>query len=69
MFCPSLPGQLDLKSQRSDSISKSWRGLSRALLRSLQWAPFSVHEVVQVVVMPRSHFLQTATHWSINFEL
>jgi hypothetical protein len=27
-------------------------------------APFSVHDVVQVVVMPRWHCLQTATHWS-----
>jgi hypothetical protein len=25
-------------------------------------APFNVHDVVQVTVVPRSHLLQTATH-------
>jgi hypothetical protein len=69
-----IPAKTALFENRSGliQISKSWRrrrGLSPALLGSLQWAPFNVHEVVQVVVTPRSHFLQTATHWSIDFEL
>src|SRR5258705_5574800 len=32
-------------------------------------APIRVHDVVQVVVTPWSHFLQTATHCSISFGL
>jgi hypothetical protein len=32
------------------------------ILASVQRAPFKVHDVVQVVVTPWSHFLQTATH-------
>jgi hypothetical protein len=36
---------------------------------SPQRAPFRVHDVVQVVVTPWSHFLQTATHCSISFGL
>ena len=34
-----------------------------------QRAPLRVHDVVQVVVTPWSHFLQTATHCSISFGL
>ena len=34
-----------------------------------QRAPFSVQEVLQVVVTPWSHCLQTATHWSKDLGL
>jgi len=29
-----------------------------------QVAPFNLHDVVQVVVVPLMHILQTSTHWS-----
>src|SRR5882757_6575420 len=32
-------------------------------------APFRVHEVEQVVTLPWSHLMQTATHWSMTFGL
>jgi hypothetical protein len=34
-----------------------------------QRAPFNVHDVEQVVVTPRLHLMQTATHWSNTFGL
>jgi hypothetical protein len=37
-------------------------GIDGKFPRQPQCAPFNVQDVVQVVVVPRLHFLQTATH-------
>jgi hypothetical protein len=37
--------------------------------QSRQCAPFSVHEVEQVVITPRSQAMQTATHCFMSFGL
>jgi hypothetical protein len=40
---------------------------NRSVFSFCQRAPFRVHDVVQVVVMPFSHLMHTATHCLISF--
>jgi hypothetical protein len=51
------------------AISRSLTKAAAAQPPFPQRAPFRVHDVVQVVVTPWSHFLQTATHCSTSFGL
>jgi hypothetical protein len=55
-------GHLAVTRTGNHLASRSFRASTNSAPRQDQRAPFNVHDVEQVVVVPRSHLMQTATH-------